>query len=121
MSPIREPLQPGGGTVEIRIAPSRTLNARNPDGSQTSLEAVNRVRAEPIGVRGDSVTFRIDSWWGGNPVEEHKKTQAETVLSASDPDVSFFRDRISLKKNLLAVAIVVGLVALSIGQASVGY
>jgi len=121
MSPVKGPVQPGGATVEVRINPPRTLDVRDRDGFHTSLEAVSRVRGQPISVRGDSVTFRIDSWRGGSPVSDHAPAWAQTVLSASDPEVAFFRDRLSLTKNLLFVAITVGLVALAIGQAAVAY
>ncbi len=120
MSPVRGPVQPSDGPVEIRITPARTLDVRDRDGSRTSLEAVSRARGHIPSVRGDSVTFRIDSWRGGSPVGDHRPIWAQTVLSASDPEVTFFHDRVSLTKNLVAVAIVVGLVSLAIGQASVG-
>ena len=119
MSRVKEPVRPGDGTVEVRLAPPRTVDVRNPDGSRTSLEAVTLVRGRPISVRGDSVTLSMSSWEGGNPFKDHAQS-GETVLSASDPEVGFFRDRFSIKKNLLLVAIVVGLVSLAVGQASVG-
>jgi hypothetical protein len=119
MMPVRGEVQPERA-FEVRFSPERAIDVRNPDGSRTSLGAVGRIQGQAISVRGDSVTFRIDSWRGGNPVEEHTETRLETVLPTSDPGVSFFRNRISVKKNLLAVAIVVGLVSLAIGQASVG-
>ena len=121
MSQVREPLRPGAGSVEVRMNPPRTLDVRNPDGSRTSLEAVSLLRGEPLDVRSDSVVFRIDSWEGGNPVGDHATTSAMTVLPTSDPQVGFYQDRISWKKNLLTVAIVIGLVALAISQASVAY
>jgi hypothetical protein len=121
MSQIREPLRPGQGTVEVRMNPPRTLDVRNADGSRTSLDAVSRLQGEPVDVRRDSVVFRIDSWEGGNAAGDHEAASAMTVLPASDPQVGFYRDRISIKKNLLTVAIVIGLVALAIGQASVAY
>ena len=100
--------------------PARSLDVLNADGSRTSVEAVSRLRGEPIEVRGDSVRFRIDSWRGGSPVADHTEVSARTVLPASDPQVGFFQDHFSLTKNLVVVAVVVGLVALAIGQASVG-
>jgi hypothetical protein len=120
MSPVKGPVEASDGPVEIRITPARTLDVRDRDGSRTSLEAVSRARGSIPGVRGDSVTFRIDSWRGGSPVGDHKPTWAQTVLSASDPEVTFFRDRVSVTKNLVMVAVVVALVSLAIGQASVG-
>lgn len=120
MSVVKERVEPGEGTVEVRFAPPRTVEVRNPDGSRTSLEAVTKLRGQPITVRGDSVTIRLNSWEGGNPFSDHPES-GETVLSASDPGVGFFKDRFSVKKNLLVVAIVVGLLSLAIGQASVGY
>jgi hypothetical protein len=101
--------------------PPRTLDVRNVDGSRTSLEGVTRLRGEPIDVRRDSVVFRVESWEGGSPAGDHEGASAMTVLPASDPQVGFYQDHISIKKNLLTVAIVIGLVALAIGQASVAY
>jgi hypothetical protein len=120
MSPVRDPVESGGGTVEIRITPPRTLDVRNPNGSRTSLDSVSRVRGEPVNLRGDSVTFRIDSWRGSSRIDGIEGV-GETVFSRSDPEVSFFRNRVSVKKNLALVAVIGGLVALSIGQAQVGY
>ena len=121
MSQVKEPIRPGEGTVEVRIDPARTLGVQNLDGSRTSLEAVSRVWGEPIEVRGDSVRFRIESWQGGSPGADRAEYAANTVLPMSDPQVSFFQDHFSWKKNLFAVALTVGLVALAIGQASVAY
>ena len=121
MSQVKEPMRPGGGDVEVRIDPARTLDVQNQNGSRTSLEAVSRVWGEPIEVRGDSVRFRIESWQGGSPVVDRAEYAAKTVLPMSDPQVSFFQDHFSWKKNLIAVALTVGLVALAIGQASVAY
>lgn len=113
-------MEASDGPVEIRITPARTLDVRDRDGTRSSLEAVGRARGSIPSVRGDSVTFRIDSWLGGSPVGDHKPTWAQTVLSASDPELTFFQDRVSVTKNLVLVAVVVGLVSLAIGQASVG-
>jgi hypothetical protein len=121
MSPVKEPLRPGGGTVEVRIDPARRLDVQNADGSRTSLEAVSRVWGEPIEIHGDSVRFRIESWRGGSPAADRTEYAAKTVLPMSDPQVGFFQDHFSWKKNLFAVALTVGLVALAIGQASVAY
>ena len=121
MSQVREPLRPGEGTVEVRMNPPRTLDVQNANGSRTSLEGVSRLQGEPIDVRRDSVVFRINSWEGGNPAADHEGVSAMTVLPASDPQVGFYQDRISIKKNLLTAAMVIGLVALAIGQASVAY
>jgi hypothetical protein len=121
MSQVREPVRPGQGLVEVRMNPPRTLDVHNANGSRGSLEAVSRLRGEPLSVRGDSVVFRIDSWEGGNSASDHEAAYAMTVLPTSDPQVGFYQDHISIKKNLLTVAIVIGLVALAIGQASVAY
>lgn len=118
MAQVKEPVQPTEGSVEIRLTPPRTLDVRNPDGSRTSVEAVTMVRGQPLSVRGDSLTLRIDSWQGGNPFGDHKLA-GETVLPVSDPGVTFFREHLSITKMLVTVAIVIGLVALAIGQAAI--
>jgi hypothetical protein len=115
---LKEPVDPTEGTIEIRLSPPRTLDVRRPNGMRTSLEAVTVIRGQPLSVRGDSVTLRVDSWEGGNPFGDHAQS-GETVLSTSDPGVTFFRERLSVTKMLLTAAIVVGLVALAIGQAAV--
>jgi hypothetical protein len=85
----------------------------------TSLEAVSRIWGEPIEVRGDSVRFRIDSWRGGTAAGP--RTEVSAVLPMSDPQVGFFQNHFSWTRNLVWVAIVIGLVALSIGQADIGF
>jgi hypothetical protein len=120
MSRVSEGVQPGG-TFEMRFSPARTIEARRPDGSRISLPAVREADVQALSVRGDSVTVEIEEWEGGSPVDEHREAAGtQATFSSNDPEVSFFQNRISVTKNLLAVGVVIGLVALAIGQASVG-
>jgi len=122
MSRVSEGVQPGG-TFEIHFTPARTIEARRPDGSRISLPAVREAGVQALRVQGDSVTVEIARWEGGSPFGERPESVgAQATFSSSDPELSFFQNRISVTKNLLVVGVVVGLVSLAIGQASVaGY
>lgn len=119
--PVTEPLTPGSGTVELRLISPRTIEARRPDGSRVTLDAVTAARGRPIRVRGDSAVIQIESWRGGTPPSDHREQPwVEAALKTSDPELRIFQKRISSRKTLLTLAIIVGVISLGVGQASVG-
>jgi hypothetical protein len=112
-------LGPTAEPVEIRMTPPRTLDLRLADGSSTSLEAVSHIRGQVLGTRGDSVVLGIESWRGGEPSVDHVGVSGQTVLHAADPALSIPQQHFSPQKTLLMISVMVGLVALAVGQAAV--
>jgi hypothetical protein len=118
MGHVPPPTEAGREVMEIRMTRTRSLDVVDVDGSRRTLELVRIVRGQPIGMRGDSLLLQLHSWRGGNPDANHADL-GQAAISTSDTGVSFFENRFSVNRTLMVLAIVVGLVALAIGQASV--
>ncbi len=118
--PVNVPVEPGSGIVEIRLASPRTIEARRPDGSPVTLQELTMARGRMTEVRGDSIVFQIESWRSARaPAEHSEQPSVAATFGASDSAIRAYERRVSASKTLLALGIVVGLVALAIGQAAI--
>ena len=123
MARVSKPAQSGDEVFEIRFNPWRDVAAKLPDGSRVMLSSVSKATGTVTRIERDSVTLQLDSWREESPAAEHEaEPGTEAKFPATDREVTFHQSRFSPIKNLVLLGTIVGLVALSIGQASVaGY
>jgi hypothetical protein len=121
MAHITQPSEPNPGTLEIRFNPSRNIDAVQPDGSRIPLTAVSRVRGSATLIQGDSISMQLHSWTADNPMGKNGQVGLIATLAASDAGISYYARRVSVKKSLLLAAVIVGAIALGVGQADVAH
>lgn len=118
MGPTESPLQQGEA-IEIGFDSPRTIIAFSSDGSARTLADAKLLRGRVLAFRTDSVTMAVDSWVGEIASQNHEDASVSATVSTRDPSVRLTERRISMMKTLLTFGVMLGLVALGIGQAAV--
>jgi len=105
--------------IEIRFMPPRNVDAVQADGTRRWLPQVVRASGTVGEVRGDSVTLNLGSWVRAGDKGEHRESLSATIAT-NDAGVGYYQRRFSKGKTLVLLASIAGVIALGVGQASIG-
>ena len=112
--------EPDPKPFEMRFTPARTIEALHADGTARSLPEVVKASGRLVGNQRDSVTVNISSWTRAGDNGEHREPGGlSATFAVADTGVSFHRRHFSSVKTLVLLGSIAGLIALSIGQASI--